>query len=273
MTSIADAVTWLDERFPPHLAEDWDTPGLAVGDPSRPLAHVMFAVDPTLDVAREAVAAGAQLLVTHHPLMLRGVTSVAATTAAGAVVHTLIEGGCALLAAHTNADAALTGTNDALAAALGMTIDGPLVPHAANPSVGSGRIGTVPSQTLAEFAALVARVLPPTAGGVVYAGEPDGAVERVAIVGGSGGSYIDDAVAAGVDVFVTADMRHHPASDAREAARQRGGKPYLINVSHAASESLWLAATAADLAADLGVTATVSTLNTDPWTGHVPSAH
>ena len=273
MTRIADAVAWLDERFPPRLAEDWDTPGLAVGDPTRPLTRVMFAVDPTLDIAREAVAAGAQLLVTHHPLMLRGVTSVAATTAAGAVVHTLIEGGCALVAAHTNADAALTGTNDALADALGMTVEGPLVADADDPRVGSGRIGTVPSQTLAEFAALVARILPPTAGGVVYAGEPDGDVERVAIVGGSGGSYIDDAVAAGADVFVTADMRHHPATDAREAARVNGGKPFLVNVSHAASESLWLAAAAADMAADLGVTALVSTLNTDPWTGHVPSTH
>ncbi len=273
MTSIADAVAWLDERFPPRLAEGWDTPGLAVGDPARPLTHVMFAVDPTLDVAREAVAAGAQLLVTHHPLMLRGVTSVAATTAAGAVVHTLIEGGCALLAAHTNADAARTGTNDALATALGLIVDGPLVPDALDPSVGSGRVGTVAPQTLADFAAVVARALPPTAGGVVYAGVASGEVKRVAVVGGSGGSFIDDAVEAGVDVFVTADMRHHPATDAREAARLRGGKPYLINVSHAASESLWLAATAAELAADLGVAATVSTLNTDPWTGHVPSTH
>jgi len=273
MTSIADAVAWLDERFPPRLAEDWDTPGLAVGDPARPLTRVMFAVDPTLDVAQEAVAAGAQLLVTHHPLMLRSVTSVAATTAAGAVVHTLIEGGCALLAAHTNADAARTGTNDALAAALGMTSTAPLVPDVVDPNVGSGRVGIVTPQTLAEFAGVVARALPPTAGGVVYAGDADGEVSRVAIVGGSGGSYIDAAVAARVDVFVTADMRHHPASDAREAARLRGGKPYLINVSHAASESLWLAATAADMADALGVTATVSTLNTDPWTGHVPSTH
>lgn len=273
MTTIADAVAWFDARFPPRLAEDWDTPGLAVGDPSRELTHVMFAVDPTVDVAREAVARGAQLLVTHHPLMLRGVTSVAATTAAGAVVHTLIEGGCALLAAHTNADAASGGVNDALATAVGMSIEGPLVSDSDDPSIGSGRVGTVAPQTLATFASAVAAALPPTAGGVVFAGDADAVVTRVAVVGGSGGSYLDDAAAAGVDVFVTADMRHHPTTDAREAARLRDGKPYIVNVSHAASESLWLAAAAEQLAASLRVTATVSSVNTDPWTGHVPSTH
>lgn len=271
MTTIADAVAWLERRFPPALAEDWDAPGLAVGDPSRPLERVHFAVDPTLDVAREAVAQGAQLLVTHHPLMLRGVTSVAATSAIGAVVHTLIEGGCAQLAAHTNADAASGGTNDALAAALGMTVEGPLEPDAADGAVGSGRVGRVAPQRLADFAALVARALPPTAGGVLFAGDADGVVERVAVVGGSGGSFLDAAVAAEVDAFVTADLRHHPATDAREAARLRGGRPYLVSFSHAASESLWLADAARELADALGVAASVSTLNTDPWTGHAPS--
>jgi len=271
MTTVADAIAWLERRFPPALAEDWDAPGLAVGDPSRELTRVHFAVDPTLAVAREAVALGAELLVTHHPLMLRGVTTVAATTGIGAVVHTLIEGSCAQFAAHTNADAAAGGTNDALAAALGMTVTGPLEADAGDPSVGSGRVGRVAPQSLADFAGVVAAALPPTAGGVLFAGPADAVVESVAIVGGSGGSFIDAAVAVGVDVFVTADMRHHPATDAREAALARGGKPYLVSVSHAASESLWLADAAAQLSDALGVATSVSTLNTDPWTGHVPS--
>ena len=96
-------------------------------------------------------------------------------------------------------------------------------------------------------------------------------VMSVAVVGGSGGSYIGDAVAAGVDAFVTADMRHHPATDAREAATLTGGKPFLVSVSHAASESLWLQEAADELAQALDVTTSVSTLNTDPWTGHAPS--
>ena len=80
MTTVADVVAWVEKRFPPDLAEEWDAPGLAVGNPSSPVKHVHFAVDPTLEVIREAIAAGADMLITHHPLMLRGVTSVAAST-------------------------------------------------------------------------------------------------------------------------------------------------------------------------------------------------
>ena len=271
MTTVADVVAWIERRYPAALAEDWDTPGLAVGDPTRPVAHVRFAVDPTLAVAKEAVAAGAQMLITHHPLMLRGVTSVAADTAQGAVVHALIEGGCALLAAHTNADAAHGGVADALALAVGVSVEGPLEPVSPGSGAGSGRVGTVTPRTLAEFAAVVARALPETAGGVLFAGPPDGRVERVAVLGGSGGGYLGAAAAAGVDAYVTADLRHHPASDAREEALLRGGRPYLVNVSHAASESLWLKGAAHALAAELDLITSVSTLNTDPWTGHVPS--
>lgn len=270
MTTVGDVLAWIEARMPTSLAEDWDVVGLAVGDPAAEVKRVHFAVDPTLEVVREAVQAGAQLIVTHHPLMLRGVTSVAADTVKGAVVHTLVTSGVALICAHTNADAALGGTNDALAQAFGLAVEGPLVPaNAGKPGEGAGRVGAIEPTTLQEFAQTVASALPATAGGVLYAGDRDGLVSRVAVMGGSGDSYIGAAEAAGVDVFVTADLRHHPASEAREAAGLRGGKPYLINVSHAASESLWLAATAAALENDTGLLTHVSTLSTDPWTGRV----
>lgn len=268
MTTVADVLAWIEARMPKSLAEDWDVVGLAVGDPNAQVTRVHFAVDPTLAVVREAAAAGAELIITHHPLMLRGVTSVAADTAKGATVHELITRGIALIGAHTNADAALGGVNDALAQALGLTVTGPLVPAPdGRPGEGSGRIGTIEPTTLGAFAQRVADALPATAGGVLYAGRADGIVRTVAVMGGAGDSYIGAAQAAGVDAYVTADLRHHPASEAREIADLSDGKPYLVNVSHAASESLWLAATAAALAADTGVTSHVSTLSTDPWTG------
>lgn len=272
MTTIADVVAWLERRFPPELAEEWDTPGLAVGNPAAQVSHVHFAVDATMDVIREAIEAGADLLVTHHPLMLRGVTSVAADTVKGAAVHALVEAGCAQLAAHTNADAATDGVADALAEAVGLSVEGALVPDASRPSpVGTGRVGMIEPTTLKGFAETVAAALPQTAQGVLFAGDPDGVVTRVAVVGGSGDAFLDAAAAADVDAYVTADLRHHPASEAREAAMLRGGTPYLVNVSHAASESLWLAAAAADVGAAFSVTTSVSTLNTDPWTGRAPS--
>ena len=272
MTTVADIVGWVERRFPPELAEQWDAPGRAVGNPASQVRHVHFAVDPTLEVIREAIATRADLLITHHPLLLRGVTSVAANTVKGAAVHALVEGGCAQLASHTNADAAAEGVADALATAVGVRIDGPLVPTTGQPSpVGSGRVGTIKPTSLRTFAAAVAAALPPTAGGVLFAGDPDGIVTKVAVVGGSGDAFLADAAAAGVDAYVTADLRHHPASEAREAALIGDGKPYLVSVSHAASESLWLRAAATEVADAFSVTTSVSTLNTDPWTGREPS--
>jgi len=264
MITVADVLSLLEQRFPPDLAEDWDVNGLTVGDPAAPVSRVLLAVDPTLAVAEEAIAMGADLLITHHPLMLRGVTSVAANTVKGAVVHRLASAGVALANAHTNADHAQGGVSDALAAALGVTVTSPLVPIDA--TTGTGRVGTITTTTLGEFAARAATALPPTAGGVLFAGPADAEVTKVAVVGGAGDGFLDAAFAAGVDAYVTADLRHHPASDAREAANLRGGKPYLVNVSHAASESLWLEGLSREIER-LGVECAVSRLNTDPWTG------
>jgi dinuclear metal center YbgI/SA1388 family protein len=271
MTTVADVIAVLEELFPPDLAEDWDAVGLAVGDPSREVSRVHFAVDPTLAVVTEAADAGAQLLVTHHPLMLRGVTSVAATTSKGSVVHALIKAGMAQFAAHTNADAAAGGVADALAAALGLEGTRPLIPHPSDPNIGTGRIGTVAATTLEALATRLAHALPPTAQGVLFAGPADMPVRTIALVGGAGDAYIDAAVTSGADVYITADLRHHLVLEAREAAAIRDGRPGFINVSHAASESLWLAAAAQAVAEATDVDVHVSTLNTDPWTGHIAS--
>ena len=98
------------------------------------------------------------------------------------------------------------------------------------------------------------------------AGDLDATVHSVAVVGGAGDAFLDAARAAGVDVYVTADLRHHVALDARELADLGDGRPFLVDVSHFASEWAWLAAAGAYLEHELGVTASVSTLTTDPWT-------
>jgi dinuclear metal center YbgI/SA1388 family protein len=110
----------LNAAYDPAWAEDWDAVGLVAGNPAAEVQRVHFAVDPTPEVAAEAIAAGAQLLVTHHPLFLRAVHGVAETSAGGDVIATLIRGGCALFTTHTNADVARPGVSDALAAAIGL---------------------------------------------------------------------------------------------------------------------------------------------------------
>ena len=115
MPILSDVLSVFDELYPPARAESWDAVGLVCGDPDAEVGRVMFAVDPVAAVVDEALEWGADLLVTHHPLYLRGVTSVAATGFKGRVVHTLIKHGIGLLVAHTNADSADPGVSDALA--------------------------------------------------------------------------------------------------------------------------------------------------------------
>lgn len=118
---LADVVGLLEGRADPGTAEEWDRIGLVTGDPDQPVRSVLFAVDPLPAVVEEAVSVEVDLLVTHHPLLLRGVHSVATTSAAGRSVHDLIRAGCALFTMHTNADSAVGGVNDALSDAVGMS--------------------------------------------------------------------------------------------------------------------------------------------------------
>ena len=127
--SVGDVRRVLDEAYPPHLAEKWDAVGLICGDPAAEVKRVAFALDCTQAVAERAVELGADMLVVHHPLLLRGVESVAADTPKGKVVHTLVSNGVALFAAHTNADKARPGVNDKLAELVGITPGRPIVPE------------------------------------------------------------------------------------------------------------------------------------------------
>ena len=356
---LADAIAALEAAYPPALAQGWDAVGLVCGDPDDRLDTVLVAVDPVPETVDEALATGAQLLVTHHPLLLRGVHGVGADTPKGALVHRLVRGGAALFTAHTNADAADPGVSDALAAALGLAVDGPLEPAPSPPldkiitfvpvgpsitavhealaaagagrigheafatagtgrlrhavdadpervaetrlevvlprdrrgaavaalravhpyaepafdvlelaDVGSprgiGRVGTLPEpEPLRAFVDRVAAALPATAWGVRAAGDPERPVRRVAVCGGAGDSALGSARAAGVDAYVTADLRHHPASEHLLAPG-----PALLDVAHWASEWPWCAQAAAVLRSALGgnVEVRVSTRCTDPWT-------
>ncbi|MBT2546842.1 Nif3-like dinuclear metal center hexameric protein [Arthrobacter sp. ISL-65] len=260
----------VEELWPESLAESWDEVGLVAGHPSAEITRVMFAVDPTIEVIDEAIEWGAELLITHHPLLLKGVTSVAANTPKGRAVHRLIESGTALLTVHTNGDSAVGGVSDVLADALGLENVSPLTPSRDGlPEEGIGRVGDLSeSMTLGDFAARVFGILPAVAGGVRVSGDKDGLVQRVAVCGGAGDSLFDEVRASNADLYVTADLRHHPASEAREAAVN--DRPYLIDVSHFASEWLWLPAAAEALGnvlADQGldVEIQVSTTNSDPW--------
>jgi dinuclear metal center YbgI/SA1388 family protein len=364
---LADVIGVLDAAYPPSLAAGWDSVGLVCGDPGETVASVTIAVDATPAVVDEVPDRG--LLLAHHPLLLRGVDTVAASTAKGALIHRMIRTGRALFTAHTNADAAAPGVSDALAGVLRVTVEEVLAPavggpdldkwvvfvppenadavreavfaaggghigdyshcswsvtgtgqflahDGANPTIGSvgtvervpedrveviaparlrghilaamraahpyeepafdilalapvpadvglGRVGSLPApETLAAFVSRVHDALPPTSWGIRAAGDDDTAVSRVAVCGGAGDSLLDVVAAAGVDAYVTADLRHHPADEHR-----RVSDIALVDVAHWASEFPWCNQAAELLRGHFGdsLTVRVSAIRTDPW--------
>ena len=266
--TVARIVDLLERRYPIDLAAEWDAVGLVAGDPRATVSRILFAVDPVMAVVDEALLLQADMVVTHHPLLLRGVHSVAAVDHRGSVLHTLISHGIALYCAHTNADHARPGVSDALADILGIVDTVPLVPDPGDPAVGTGRVGRLDEAlTLDALVDRVAHRLPATVQGVRASGDPDRLIETVAVCGGSGDSFLADAAAV-ADAYITADLRHHRA---QEHLVDRGCA--LIDVAHWASEWPWLPVAAEAIAADCRADGTtvevhVSAIVTDPWTLH-----
>lgn len=270
-TTLREIRATIDRLFPSDGAQSWDAVGLVSGDPDTMVERVSLAVDPVAATVDEAIEWGAQLLFTHHPLLLRGITSVAEDRYKGALLARLIRGGCALEAAHTNADVVEIGPTGVIFDRLGIPSGPeariPIEPLADNPARGIGLVGELPeTMTLREFAQRVADIFPPTAGGVRVAGDPDQPVRTVACCSGAGDSLLSHPKVCSADVYLTSDLRHHPASEAREQALSGGG-PALVDTSHYASEWLWLDGAAAKLReAHPDLEVRVSTINTDPWT-------
>ncbi|KAA9393241.1 Nif3-like dinuclear metal center hexameric protein [Kocuria coralli] len=275
--TLADVVEAADRLWPFGTQESWDASELVAGRPGAPVRRILVAVDPVSSVVEEAIAVGADLLLVHHPLMLGGESSIAADRYKGRLIHDLIENRIGLLACHTNADSAAAGVSEVLIRACGVGASRPIQPLEDDPATGLGRIGPLDAPvTLETLAARLAAVVPPTAQGVRVAGPRDREIRTVAVCGGAGGSLLETVAATEADVYVTADLRHHPVSEAREAAMHAGGGLCLIDLSHAASEWLWVPVGAAALAEELreagfGTEVLVSTRRTDPWDFHVPS--
>jgi dinuclear metal center YbgI/SA1388 family protein len=263
--TLADLRRHTEQFWPAATAAAWDRVGLVTGRDAAPLRRVLLAVDAVRLTVEEAVQWDADALLVHHPLLLRGVHSIAEDTAKGALLATLIRADCALLAAHTNADTPEGGVSDVLARALGLENSVPLEIGVDSHS-GVGRVGELSAPiSLLQFAERVNRVLPRTAGGVRVAGDPARLVRRIALCGGAGDSLLGHPLVRGADVYLTSDLRHHPAQDSLEQSVILGG-PALIDVSHWASESLWLRGAAERLSAHLpGVDFRVSARRTDVW--------
>lgn len=263
MSSVGAVADILDHLYPPQTAEDWDSVGLVCGDRDSTVTKVLCALDPTVDVVYEAMEIGAQMIITHHPLFLSGVHSVARDTSGGRVIHEAITHGIALFSAHTNADQANPGVSDALAARLGVLDCVPLVPGD-RVDTGIGRVGRLKEPvTLSVFAERVATSLPGSAAGIRVAGDPNHMISMVAVCGGSGDSLLPLAARL-ADCYVTSDLKHHKVLDhPRDLCA-------LIDVPHYSSEWPWVPMVTLLVNEKLQgtVTCVVSATSTDPWTMH-----
>lgn len=215
MTTVGEVFSFLQEKAPFELQEDFDNAGFLVGRESSSVSKILIALDITEEVVQEAAGQGAQLIVAHHPVVFGGMASVTDRTATGRVLLALVENGIAAICAHTNLDAVEGGVNDALALRLGLTdigqlrqtgVDGQGRPY------GIGRVGLVPEQPLYDFAMAVKRLLGANGVRLVDGGRP---VHTVAVGGGACAEFMSDALAQGCDTFVTSDVKYHQFLEAR----------------------------------------------------------
>ncbi|MDQ4130600.1 MAG: Nif3-like dinuclear metal center hexameric protein [Actinomycetota bacterium] len=263
--TVADWVALVHDRYPPEHAADWDSVGLQVGDPRWPVEHVLVTLDVTTAVVAEATSLAPVLILAHHPLLFRPLARLTPATAAGKVALAAARGGIAVLAAHTNLDVTRdgAGTSEPIMRTLGVTSAEPLEPLASAAEVGFGLVSDLPEPlTLRDLATRIRDRLP--APHLRYAGEPDRRVRRVAAVGGAGESLIPAASAAGADVLVTGDLRHHAVLDALELGLA------LVDAGHHATEAAALQAwierlRAASAARGLVADLLASQISTAPW--------
>ena len=262
LTSVLDR---LEQLWPEAGAEQWDAPGLVVGDLDAQVSHIRLVVDAVPDTVAEAADAGVDLVISHHPLLLKPVHSVAEDRYKGKVVSALIRHNMALLTAHTNADVVPTGTSQVLANALGLADREVIVPSA-TPGHGLGQVGVLNTPTtLYDLATSLGGILPQTASGIRVSGDANAPVTRIAVCAGAGDFLLSHPLVVSADVYITSDLRHHPASEV-QAQRANGPGPALIDVSHFAAEWMWVESAGRQLQEifpDLHIS--VSDMVTDPW--------
>ena len=269
MRTVADVLAATDRIAPLAGAADWDPVGLQLGDPAGPADRIGLCHEVTDDVVDAATEATVNTLVTYHPLLFQPTQALVAGSGPVGRAYRLLRAGVALLVVHTAFDVAPGGCADSLAEAIGLTNVspfGPLSPsdgddagvHSAQSSQhgrGAGFVGRVGSleTTVADLATVVHRRL-----GVAPRIAGEGPVARVAVIPGSGGSFLDAATPV-ADVIVTGDVSHHRA----RGALDRGSA--IIDPGHAATERPGIASLYASLSAALGDIVDLTTLPASPW--------
>ena len=216
MATVHDILSYLETLAPRSMKMDWDNVGLLCGSRKAEVTKVLVALDPFEGVCEEAAKWGADLIVTHHPLIFQALKSITDETSIGRSIQLLCRNGISAVNAHTNLDCAPGGVNDRLAAALGLSeieVIDPMGTDAEGNEWGLLRKGTVREQSLADFLPTVKTALGCEGLRYVDGGKT---VRKIAVGGGACASELMDAVRAGCDTFVTSDAKYNQFWDAKD---------------------------------------------------------
>ena len=223
MRQVKDIYSFLCEEAPLELQMSFDNSGLQIGRLGKEVSKVLLALDVTDNVLKEAEEIGAELIISHHPLIFKAVKSISDIDPESARLLKLIENGMAVISMHTNLDIAQGGVNDVLIKLLGAE------PEAGLDSANCGRVGTLKeAMGIDEFIALCRSAL--NVNGIRYydAGK---AVKHIAVMGGAGADSLDDAYAKGCDTYITSDIKYHQFLRAAELEMN------LIDADHYCTEN------------------------------------
>ena len=203
---VKDIISVIEEFAPLGIQEKWDNSGLCIGSPEAEVSSVLVGLDCTEELVDEAVACGADMIVTHHPLIFSGLKKISPDDIVGAAVIKAVKAGISIYAAHTNADKVIAGVSGAMAAKLGL--ENVAILDEDGEGTGLGVVGDLPEPLTAEEA--VEFVKSRFNLKAMRASRPvDGMISRVAMCGGSGGSLIGAAKASGAQLYLSGDISYH----------------------------------------------------------------
>ena len=243
MVHVSDILQFVETLAPRSMAMDWDNVGMLCGSKSTPVTRVLVALDPFEHVCREAADWGAEVIVTHHPLIFKPLPNVTDETTIGRGLMTLIKHNISAINAHTNLDQAPGGVNDVLAQKLALVnvqVVNPCGTTVSGEPWGLLRMGEVPQQPLDAFLKRVKTLLGCEGLRYVDGGKP---VKKVAVGGGACGDGWREALDAGCDTFVTSDIKYNQFWDAKDLGLN------LIDAGHFHTENPMVAVLAEKIAA------------------------
>lgn len=201
--TVQNIFDFLNEKFPTDTACDFDNVGLLVGDPDTEVKKAVVALDCTPSAINTAVNKGAQLIITHHPIIFNPLKQVLA----GSAVYEVIKSGISVISMHTNLDVGIGGVNDCLSSALSLN-------NVTKVTAEDGYLLNIGELTSPLYPDDLAVYIKEKLGGAVKYFGADKEIKRVLLCSGSGGSYLAEALRHNCDALITADVKHNQFLDA-----------------------------------------------------------